>query len=104
MMMSRKCLKIWVLTWMKYKLVFSKVFEKSLKKLTREEQRRVAAKLKVLQTDPFYPSLRTKKIKGFEELFESSVSMDIRILWSYKYDAIIITLDIGHHSLVDNIR
>lgn len=88
---------------MKFKIVITKTFEKNLKKLTHIEQRQVASKLKLLQTDPYYPSLRTKKIKGFQDLFECSVNMDIRILWKYEGADIIITLDIGHHSIVDKL-
>ena len=88
---------------MKFKIVITKTFEKNLKKLTHIEQRQVASKLKLLQTDPYYPSLRTKKIKGYEDLFECSVNMDIRILWKYEGENIIITLDIGHHSIVDKL-
>lgn len=88
---------------MNFKIVFTRAFEKSLKKLTLVEQKQVAVKLKILQTSPFHPSLRTKKIKGFSGLFECSVNIDIRILWRYKGDEIIITLDIGHHSVVDKL-
>jgi len=60
-------------------------------------------KIKLLQTDPYYPSLQTKKIKGFQDLFKCSVNMDIRIFWKYEGADIIITLDIGHHSIVDKL-
>lgn len=88
---------------MKFKLIVTKTFEKKLKRLTPVEQKQVAAKLKILQSNPHHPSLRTKKIKGFENLFECSVNMDIRILWRYKGFKIIITLDIGHHSIIDKL-
>lgn len=88
---------------MKFKIILTKKFEKNLKKLSNIEQKQVAVKLKQLQKDPYYPPLRTKKIKGFEGLFESSVNMDIRILWQYKGSDIIISLDIGHHSIGDNL-
>lgn len=86
---------------MKYRIEYTKSFERGLKKLSIHEQRAVANKLKLLQADPYYPSLRTKKVQGFENLFECSVNMDIRILWRYKGDSIIVTLDIGHHSVID---
>ena len=98
-----KCLKIWELIWMKYKIVVSRAFEKNLKKLTFIEQKHVAEKLKILQINPRHSSLRTKKIKGFEGLFECSVNMDIRILWRYKGTEIIVTLDIGHHSILNKL-
>ncbi len=88
---------------MKYNIAFSKTFEKNLKKLTSTEQKQVAEKLKTLQRNPFYPSLRTKIIKGFQNLFECSVNMDIRILWRYKGTKIILTLDIGRHSILDKL-
>lgn len=88
---------------MKFRIVFTKTFEKSLKRLTLAEQKQVAVKLKMLQTSPFHPSLRIKKIKGFDDLFECSVNMDIRILWRYEGTEIIITLDVGHHCVVDKL-
>lgn len=81
-----------------YKLKYTKEFEKSLKSLTAQEQRMVANKLKLLIENPFYPSLRTKKVKGFVNVFEMSVNMDIRILWKYENGIIILLLDVGHHS------
>jgi len=88
---------------MKFKIIFTKSFEKSLKKLSLVEQKQVSTKLKLLQANPLHPSLRTKKIQGFQDLFECSVNIDIRILWRYEGSQIIITLDIGHHSIVDKL-
>jgi mRNA interferase RelE/StbE len=85
-----------------FKIAFTKIFEKGLKRLTLSEQKQAAIKIKILQSNPFHPSLRTKKIKGFNSLFECSVNMDIRMLWRYEGSEIIIILDIGHHSIVDN--
>ena len=80
-----------------YKLKYTKELEKNLKLLTKQEQKIVLNKLKLLVQDPFYPSLRTKKIQGLENVFEMSVNMDIRILWKYDNGTIILLLDIGHH-------
>lgn len=80
-----------------YKLKYTKEFEKHLKRLSPDEQRMVANKLKLLCQDPFYPSLRTKKLHGIENVFEMSVNMDMRILWRYDNGIIILLLDIGHH-------
>ena len=66
--MSIRCSETWALISMKYKIVCTRIFEKKLKKLTAVEQRQVAVKLKILQNDPFFPSLRTKKLKGFDDL------------------------------------
>lgn len=88
---------------MKFKIEVTRSFEKGLKRLTLTEQKVVAEKLKLLQTNRFHPSLRTKRVKGFNNLFECSVNMSIRILWRYKEDKILILLDIGHHSMVDKL-
>ncbi|MDI9413266.1 MAG: type II toxin-antitoxin system RelE/ParE family toxin [Bacillota bacterium] len=88
---------------MKFELRFTKRFERNIKRLSSLEQKLVANKLKVLMVNPFYPSLRAKKIQGFDDLFECSVNMDIRILWRYEDGKIILLLDIGHHQIVDKM-
>lgn len=80
-----------------YKLKYSKEFENNLKKMSATEQKAVAQKLKILIQNPFYPSLRTKKVRGLENVFEMSVNMDIRILWKYDNGIIILLIDVGHH-------
>ncbi len=80
-----------------YKLKYTKEFEKNLKSLTKQEQKLVMNKLKLLIQNPFYPSLRTKKVQGLDNIFEMSVNMDIHILWKYENGIIILLLDIGHH-------
>ena len=73
------------------------MFEKNLKKLSPKDQKAVATKLRLLIQNPFYPSLRTKKVQGLDNVFEMSVNMDIRILWQYNNGIIILLLDVGHH-------
>ncbi len=80
-----------------YKLKYTKEFKKNLNLLTKQERRMVFSKLNLLVQDPFYPSLRTKKIQGLTDVFEMSVNMDIRILWKYENGVIILLLDVGHH-------
>ncbi len=80
-----------------YKLKYTKEFENALKKLSQKEQKAVMVKLKLLVQEPFYPSLRTKKVQGLDNIFEMSVNMDIRILWKYENGVIILLLDVGHH-------
>ena len=80
-----------------YKLRYTGAFEKSLKALSAAEKKAVAKKLKILADDPFYPSLRTKKVHGLDNVFEMSVNMDIRILWRYKNGVIILLIDVGRH-------
>ena len=83
-----------------YRLEPSKNFAKSLKRLSTIEQKAVAGKLKILAKNPFHPSLRTKKVQRLKDVFECSVNMSIRILWTYKGDTIILMIDIGHHDVL----
>jgi len=83
-----------------YKLEPTKQFSKALKKLSGNEQRTVANKLEILVDDPFHPSLRTKKVQRLKDVFESSVNMDIRLLWQHKGNRIILMIDIGHHDIL----
>jgi mRNA-degrading endonuclease YafQ of YafQ-DinJ toxin-antitoxin module len=49
------------------KLVFSSSFNRAFKGLIREKrgiESKIAEKLKLLETDPFHPSLKTHKLKG----------------------------------------
>ena len=80
-----------------YKFKYTKTFEKDLKALSSTEKKAVAQKLKILAENPFYPSLRTKKVQGLNDVFEMSVNMNIRILWRYEGDVIILLIDVGHH-------
>ena len=56
-----------------YRLKYTKAFEKDLKKLSPLEQKTVAQKLKLLTENPFYPSLRTKKVQGLNNVIPCSV-------------------------------
>ena len=83
-----------------YKLEPSNAFVKGLRKLSQHEQKSVAGKLKILAENPFHPSLRTKKVQSLKDVFECSVNMDIRILWTYKDDRLILLVNIGHHDIL----
>ena len=83
-----------------YNLEPTKTFAKILKKLSQNEQMAVARKLVILSQNPYHPSLRTKKVQSMKDVFECSVNMDIRILWTYKEGKIILLLDVGHHDIL----
>ena len=80
---------------------YTKRFIKNLKRLNAEERAQLKKKLEILEMDPLYPSLRTKRIQGTVDLFEFSVNMDVRVIWQYDGDTIILLLDIGHHDILN---
>lgn len=85
---------------MGFQIAFSDKFRKSYKKLSDIEQSQVKSKVRILAENPMHPSLRTKRIQGSNRLFECSVNMDIRIIWHYDGERIILLLDVGHHSIL----
>jgi mRNA interferase RelE/StbE len=79
-----------------YKLVPTKEFAKGLKRLSQSEKKQVKNRLELLKDNPGHPSLRTKRLAG-TNIFESSASMGIRILWNYSRETqqMIILLAVG---------
>ncbi len=82
---------------MAYELTFTPRFQKHFRKLTTQEKSQLKIKLELLAKNP---SHRTKRIQGTSDLFECSVNMDIRIIWYYEGDKMIILLDVGHHDIL----
>ena len=85
---------------MAFQLTFTDRFQKSFKKLSDTEKKQLRSKLTLLTENPMHPSLRTKRIQGTADLFECSVNMDIRIIWYYEGDTLIILVDVGHHDIL----
>jgi len=71
--------------------------------MTAEQKKQIKAKVEMLSENPLHPSLRTKRIQGTGDLFECSVNMDIRIIWYYESDQLIMLLDVGHHDILDRV-
>lgn len=86
---------------MAYKITYTRRFLKNLKKLNANERTQLKKKLEFLMQDPLHPSLRTKRIQGTTDLFEFSVNMDVRVIWEYDGDTIILLIDIGHHDILN---
>ena len=94
-----------------YRLVPVKHFSDELTAMSDTDQKMVGVKLCLLAENPFYPSLRTKKLNGRFGYYESSVNMNIRIIWEFADDVvsdiyrdanirIISLLDVGHHDVL----
>jgi mRNA-degrading endonuclease YafQ of YafQ-DinJ toxin-antitoxin module len=88
-----------------YNFVYHTNFENKADKLVRQDsllKKKLEKALKLLSDNPLYPSLRTHKVdsKEFTDVWSSWVTGDIRIIWKYSHDQIliIILLDIGSHS------
>lgn len=83
-----------------YNIAYTERFLKSFKRLTDSEQELFQSKMQIFIINNLHPSLRTKKIRGHKDLYESSINMDIRIIWFYENDELIVLVDIGHHDIL----
>lgn len=77
-------------------IYFSDLFLDSVNRLPVDVKKALKKKLDLLADNPKHPSLRTKKIKGGEDIFEASINMDIRITWEFYEDGILLR-NIGRH-------
>ncbi len=84
------------------KITYSDRFQKHYKKLSADEKSQFRRKLDIFVDNPLHPSLRTKRIKGTDGLFEFSVNMDIRVIWFYEGESLVAFVDIGHHDILKN--
>ena len=85
---------------MAYQFTFTERFQKHYQALTPHEKKLPRKKLDLLAENPSHPSLRTKRIQGTDKLYECSVNMDIRIIWYYEGNTMIIIVDVGHHDIL----
>ena len=85
---------------MVYKLTFTERFQKHYKKLHPNEKSQIMKKVELLAQNPLHPSLRTKRIQGTDNIFEFSVNMNIRVIWYYEGEQMIILVDVGHHDIL----
>ena len=89
----------------RYEIEYTDNFIKDLKKLSIQERLLVIKTIDIMEDDPYYQSLRTKKMKGRRkhqrELFGSRVNRDIRLVWYFDDDCdkIIVMLEVGHHDV-----
>ncbi|TQS71273.1 cytotoxin [Ornithinibacillus gellani] len=74
-------------------------FKKMYRKLDPQSQKIINIALIMLVEDSSHPSLRVKKMKGYNnpEIWEASASMDIRITFEYKKPNTLILRNCGHH-------
>ena len=78
------------------KIAFTPPFRKDYQGLSTGIQEQIDAQITRLLENPRHPSLRTKKIQGQDNIFEASVTMDIRITWQNTEDGIFLR-NIGEH-------
>lgn len=84
-----------------YKLTYTPRFKKAYNTLSNIEKQHFQKKMEIFVQNILHPSLRTKKLQGQNDLYESSINMDIRIIWYFENEELIVLVDIGHHDILN---
>ena len=74
-------------------------FKRDFQSLAEDVRRRAEKAIRLLAENPRHPSLRAKKIKGLEDVWEASVSMSYRITYQIQGDTLILRR-IGTHDVL----
>jgi addiction module RelE/StbE family toxin len=84
------------------KVVFTKRFEREMKKIPISLRAETKEKIEQFIYDPHYSNLKTHKLSGQMKNFWSfSVNFKLRIIFKYSEDGIIAFYSIGDHSIYD---
>ncbi len=82
------------------KLTLSKSFEKLFVRLPKDVRDATYEKLGLLLKNPSHPSLRVKKIKGAQGIWEMSVTMNYRITFEVLEEEIYLR-KVGTHNVLN---
>lgn len=82
------------------KIITHKNFENDYLKLTSVLRKRTDEKLRLLSKDFAHPSLRVKKVRGKQGIYEGSINMHYRFLFSITENGYII-LRVGPHNILE---
>jgi mRNA interferase RelE/StbE len=81
------------------KILRTDSFKRDFGKLPKDVQERTEKALRRLVENPRHPSLRNKKMKGVEDIWEASVSISYRITYQVSGDALILRR-VGTHDIL----
>ena len=83
---------------------FTSSYERSFKKRIKGNpylETQYAEKVKIFINDPFYPTLKTHKLKGeLKDLWSFSIRPDVRIIFYFKDKHKVVFENIGSHDEV----
>ena len=84
-------------------LVRTDRFKHDYQRLPKHIQKQTDRKLRYLVTDITHPSLRIKRVRRYNEVFEGSITKDYRFLFQTTPDGYVL-LRIGTHDILDRAR
>lgn len=83
------------------KLIPTPIFEDAYQQLSPTIQRRVDEKLSLLLKNPRHPSLRFRKMRGYENIWEMRVSRNYRITFLQSGEDFFLR-NVGTHDILRN--
>lgn len=72
-------------------------FDDNFKELDLQSQKAIKKALQFMVNDLSHPSLRMKKMEGWNHIYEASANMDIRITFHFEKPNTIVLRNCGHH-------
>jgi mRNA interferase RelE/StbE len=84
------------------KAKYQEGFIKSYSKLPLEIQKIFEKKFELMKLNLRHPSLRIKKIRGYEDVFEGSINMQYRFTFHFIEDGIMFRKIGNHDETLDN--
>ncbi|MFH1778392.1 MAG: hypothetical protein ABH952_12715 [Candidatus Omnitrophota bacterium] len=83
------------------KIVFPRPFEKMFSRLPGDIRKLIYQKIELFLRDPTHPSLRVKRIKGTDCLWEMSITMNSRLTFEVSPEELFLR-KIGTHDVLNN--
>jgi mRNA-degrading endonuclease RelE of RelBE toxin-antitoxin system len=80
-------------------IVFTRTFERLFKRLPKRIRDETYEKLALFLEDPAHPSLRVKRIRGTERIWEMSITMNYRLTFEVDEERMLLRR-IGTHDVL----
>jgi mRNA interferase RelE/StbE len=80
-------------------IVFTRSFERLFKRLTKRIRNETYEKLALFLRDPAHPSLRVKRIRGTDRIWEMSITMNYRLTFEVDEQRVLLRR-IGTHDVL----
>lgn len=84
------------------KLIRTQRFLEDYEKLPAQVQKQTDRKLHYLAKNVAHPSLRVKRVRKYEEVYEGSINMDYRFLFLITSEGYLL-LRIGRHNILEKL-